>query len=150
MTPTVLARFMSKVVVGPECWEWTASKVGKGYGRFRGGFGRHAPLELAHRLSYEHFAGPIPEGLCICHHCGNPEALASVASGYVFGRLVVVSEEAPRMLGKQRRTYSMWRVACACGQIRVVRGDSLRSGETRSCGCLRREQLVARNKAGTI
>ncbi|MGH7851532.1 MAG: HNH endonuclease [Thermodesulfobacteriota bacterium] len=39
----------------------------KGYLRFKRG-----KLVLAHRLVYEHFIGPIPEGLCVCHHCDNP------------------------------------------------------------------------------
>ena len=32
-----------------------------------------------------------------------------------------------------------WRCACSCGTAVVVTGKRLRSGNTRSCGCLRRE-----------
>ena len=50
----------------------------------------------------------------------------------VFGRLRVVSP-APR-------TYqTMWNCLCECGKAVVVSGANLRTGHTRSCGCLREE-----------
>ena len=42
------------------CWVWTG-KVKKGYGQLRG--------RAAHRVSYEVFVGPIPEGHHIDHVC---------------------------------------------------------------------------------
>jgi len=51
-----------------------------------------------------------------------------------FGRLIVLSEAA--RTGARDRT---WRVRCDCGQERVARQTHLRSGRTKSCGCLRRE-----------
>lgn len=40
-------------------------------------FGFDGKQHYIHRLSYELFVGPIPVGLCVCHHCdvkdcGNP------------------------------------------------------------------------------
>ncbi len=50
------------------CWIWTGPDNGKGYGVFYiGTKNRHA-----HRISYEVFKGPIPEGLHILHACDNP------------------------------------------------------------------------------
>lgn len=54
--------------------------------------------------------------------------------GQRFGRLVVL-EESHRLGGK---VY--WRCQCDCGQKAIVRGDSLRSGLTRSCGCIQKER----------
>ena len=60
-----LARFMRKVVVDPSgCWLWQGWTNGK-YAGFH--FGRHRVY--AHRVSYEHFVGPIPEGQTIDHLC---------------------------------------------------------------------------------
>jgi hypothetical protein len=69
--PTVQERFLAKFVIGGpnECWPWLASKIGTGYGELQGGHGKKV---LAHRFSYEHFVGPIPDGLVIDHLCRNP------------------------------------------------------------------------------
>lgn len=51
------------------CWEWTASRFPKGYGRFR----INGRTLQAHRIAYEMTYGPIPEGdWCVCHRCDNP------------------------------------------------------------------------------
>lgn len=52
------------------CWEWQATLDSHGYGRF----GR-SPRELAHRVSYRTFVGPIPDGLCVCHTCDNRKCI---------------------------------------------------------------------------
>jgi hypothetical protein len=50
------------------CWLWTGGLSSSNYGklRFRG---RSAQ---AHRLSYDVYKGPIPEGFSVCHKCDNP------------------------------------------------------------------------------
>src|SRR5262245_35697492 len=72
-----------------------------------------------------------------------PNALALI--GRRFGRLVVVKREAEvRKSGHWR-----WLCRCACGGRVTVRGSSLVSGTTRSCGCLwgkgiwRKENITA-------
>lgn len=65
--PNVARRFLDKITVGDGCWEWTGARVSHGYGNFRTN-GRNYG---AHRLSYEHFVGPIPDGLQLDHLCRN-------------------------------------------------------------------------------
>ena len=62
-------RFMSKVKVSDTgCWEWQAAKFTNGYGAFH-----VRPKQWrAHRWSYQHHHGEIPEGLCVLHSCDNP------------------------------------------------------------------------------
>ena len=49
------------------CWHWTGHLQPNGYGSFRVS-GR---TFRAHRWAYEHYVGPIPEGLQIDHLCRN-------------------------------------------------------------------------------
>ena len=60
--------------------------------------------------------------------------------GERFGRLVVIDQA-----GLNRFRYKLWRCKCDCGQEKVISGNPLRRGLTRSCGCLKREQTAARN-----
>jgi hypothetical protein len=66
---------------GDECWIWAGGVSSDGYGTIqRGG------LAYAHRLSYEKYIGPIPDGLHIAHLCRvrlcvNPNHLEAVAPG---------------------------------------------------------------------
>jgi len=75
------ARFRTKFVINAEtgCWDWTASKGTKGYGQFSTGTRETQKIEMAHRVSWTLFRGPIPEGLVvrhICRHkCVNPDHL---------------------------------------------------------------------------
>lgn len=64
------------------CWIWTAAKI-KGYGTFGTSKNGVRTRWRAHRLTYELFVGPIPEGfeldhLCRHRSCCNPAHLESV------------------------------------------------------------------------
>lgn len=88
-----LLRFLAKIDHnGPQpssfrhrgvCWQWTAGKTRQGYGGFHPVKGQTV---LAHRYSYNHYVGPIPEGLVIDHLCRNracvnPSHLEAVTMG---------------------------------------------------------------------
>lgn len=51
-------------------------------------------------------------------------------TGKRFGRLVV-----KRLIGSNNERVSVWECECDCGKITKVRGSSLVSGKTTSCGC---------------
>lgn len=60
-------------------------------------------------------------------------------SGRRFGRLLAV-RPLPDRVGRR----VVWLCNCDCGSEHEALGNSLKSGGTSSCGCLRREQLIAR------
>jgi hypothetical protein len=60
-------------------------------------------------------------------------------TGKTFGRLTVLREQ-----GRMERQVA-WLCQCECGTHHIVRSRSLRTGETRSCGCLSKELLSTRN-----
>lgn len=49
------------------CWTWTAFIRPEGYGHMRVG----KDVILAHRLAYELYVGPVPDGLTLDHLCRN-------------------------------------------------------------------------------
>lgn len=66
-------RFWEKVVVGPECWGWSAHKHKLGYGKIRPTSKYCDAMIGAHQASWMIHKGPIPEGMCVLHKCDNPE-----------------------------------------------------------------------------
>lgn len=68
----LVQRFHEKFEVDPisGCWLWTASTAGKGYGQIKVPGTRRQVY--AHRLSYEIYVGPIPDGMMVLHRCDNP------------------------------------------------------------------------------
>lgn len=71
---TIEDRFMSKVIWNggeDECWTWEGARSSGRYGSFRVG-GRGGRVAKTHRLSWELFIGPIPDGLHVLHTCDNP------------------------------------------------------------------------------
>ena len=53
------------------CWEWTGTLKFDGYGLMR------HPVKYvgAHRISYEIFRGPIPDGMQVLHRCDNRKCI---------------------------------------------------------------------------
>ena len=61
--------------------------------------------------------------------------------GQKFCRLTVIEEK-----GKNKHGSYMWLCQCDCGNKIIIDGASLRSGHTKSCGCLQKEVLSVKRK----
>ena len=62
-------------------------------------------------------------------------------TGCVFGKLTVLKRANDR-IDKNGKRVAYWKTRCLCGNEKDVRGYSLISGVTRSCGCLSKEQTA--------
>lgn len=61
-------------------------------------------------------------------------------TGNVYGQLTVLHLNKEKSRGK--RTY--WVCSCSCGNVKSISRDSLKSGHSNSCGCLR-SKIVTEN-----
>lgn len=63
--------YVDKKDVLDGCWIWTGAKTHRGYGYFT----INHKTYKSHRVSFELFIGPIPEGMCVCHSCDIPSCV---------------------------------------------------------------------------
>lgn len=61
---------------------------------------------------------------------------APVIGGVKFGLLTTVRLSAQTVKG------ASWECRCECGRAATIRQDRLRSGKTRSCGCIQRRRVA--------
>lgn len=60
-------RFLSKVAKSDECWLWIGARRNK-----YGCLSVNDRTEYVHRVAYQLWIGPIPEGALVCHTCDQP------------------------------------------------------------------------------
>lgn len=60
-------------------------------------------------------------------------------TGQKFGRLTVLER------AENYKTAARWKCSCDCGNVKVVIGRCLRTGHTKSCGCLSAELAAERH-----
>lgn len=63
-------------------------------------------------------------------------------TGLKFGRLLVKRKSTE----KNKYGVLLWECLCDCGNIVNLLTSSIKSGNTQSCGCLSRDNLIQRNK----
>lgn len=66
--------------------------------------------------------------------------------GQHFGRLTVL-ERVKNYIKPSGSQVAQWLCKCTCGTKVIVRGDALRSGAIKSCGCLHRETASKQGKS---
>ena len=57
--------------------------------------------------------------------------------GQKFGKLTVIGDS-----GQRKNNHVLWKCKCDCGNITYVVASSLKSGNTRSCGCIKFKNLT--------
>ena len=65
--PSLRERVEARIDRSGDCWVWTGSRTGAGYGQVWSRRGNRG----VHRIVYEQLVGPIPDGLVIDHLCRN-------------------------------------------------------------------------------
>jgi len=108
-------RFWSKVDKSGDCWEWTASRLPAGYGRFA----VNGQMTTAHRVSYELKYGPIPTGLHVLHKCDNPPC---VTPDHLFLGTQQDNMRDKISKGRQPVGESVYQAKLTDGDIRIIRG----------------------------
>jgi HNH endonuclease len=100
MNDELIRRFWDKVnkAGNEDCWLWTASVAGKGYGQLK--LPGQRRQTYAHRLSYEIHCGEIAEGQAVLHECDNPRC---VNPKHLF--LGTSGDNAQDMMRKGRHLY---------------------------------------------
>lgn len=70
--PTEAQRFWAKVDTSSDCWLWTGSDNGLGYGQFYLTGGKKT---YAHRYGYQLLVGDVPAGTELDHLCETPRCV---------------------------------------------------------------------------
>lgn len=109
------------------CWEWTAYRV-HGYGQFTYSGKRNG---RAHRFVWELCAGPIPDGICVCHVCDNR---ACVRMDHLF-----LGDKRANNVDMVEKGRGRWKGECKRGHDMSVYGVVCNKGRSRRCGKCQKE-----------
>ena len=105
-------RFFARVTKSPNgCWLWDKGPT-HGYGHFYAEGHQH----FVHRWSYQHFVGPIPEGMTVDHRC-HDEASGCPGGPACLHRRCVNPEHLMLATGPENasRGVKTWQTHCKRG-----------------------------------
>jgi hypothetical protein len=151
----LLAWFMAHKIDQTDtgCWVWTGFVNHHGYAKFHWG----AAMVLGHRWAYEHFVGPIPDGLQIDHlcrvrRCLNPAHLEPVTpvenvrrSPLHAGARTHCPKGHPYDEANTVRPGRMARRACRACKIEAMRRAYVPRARTLRSHCLRGHEFTEAN-----
>lgn len=129
-TPPIERFQMYMKAVDSGCIEWTGTIDKYGYGQFGPG-GRNVASVGAHRWSYEHHVGPIPEGMQIDHLCRNRKCVNPAHLEAVTLRENVLRSQSPSAINA-KKTH------CIYGHP-LTPDNIYTSGHGRSCKVCKKE-----------
>lgn len=116
MKDSIQQRLLSKVDARNYHWLWTGAKNDKGYGQLNVvGQDEIQRRVYAHRLSYELFVSPIPEGKELDHLCRLPACICP------------------------------WHLEAVTHQVNVLRGFSTAAIHARKTRCINGHELSGQN-----
>jgi hypothetical protein len=127
MTPEQFNRFVAKIHFVErdedfgECWEWCGSRWDR-YGRFY----VHSRAVSAHRIAFEHFVGPIADGLDIDHLCRNTFCVNPRHLEAVTASLNVLRGLAPMRVVQRNHSEAHRRIVSARMKGRVITSEARR------------------------
>lgn len=135
-------RFEAKITRTPECWEWAASRLkANGYGQFsvKQPDGKWRPV-VAHRVAYELYYGPIPNGLLIRHRCNNPGCVNPDHLEALTARQLALHSNAPTAVAMRENR-------CTRGHEFTPENTRVRAKGRRECReCVRARERAYRQK----
>ena len=98
-------------------------------------------------------AGKLKNGEVKSCGCLNRELVSKRSlkdlTGFKFGELIVI-DRAEDYISPKGKHVVMWNCLCNCGNYTTVAVNSLRRGETTSCGCIHKEIIVRVSKENAI
>ena len=118
-------RFMRYIRESDGCWIWIGGNNGK-YGVFYAGPDETPMRPYAHRWSYEHFIGPIPDGLEINHKCETPLCVLPA-------HLEAVTTKENMNYGNHPAAVKARQTHCKRGHEFTAKNTYIKPNGTRSC-----------------
>lgn len=67
LTESVILRFLSRIEIVGECWEWSGARMGTGYGEINIG----GKIHKCNRIAFLIFNGYLHDCLSVIHTCDN-------------------------------------------------------------------------------